>query len=226
MMMHRTLVLVALLAVVVSAQDWPHWRGPSYDGSAKATNLPTDFSKKKGVLWSADMPGPGACTPIVVGDRIFLSSVDAKRDKLVAMCLDRKTGKALWKHDAGSGFGGGSTGGRRSNYASPSPTTDGKRVIFFFGNGDLVAYGVDGKLLWRRNIQKDHGNFAFLWTFSASPTLWDGKVFLPILQRDTPVGRGGGRGRGQRERGDADEGSSGGQASGRQGSGGGGEVHS
>ena len=202
MMMHRTLVLVALLAVVVSAQDWPHWRGPSYDGSAKATNLPTDFSKKKGVLWAADMPGPGACTPIVVGDRIFLSSVDAKRDKLVAMCLDRKTGKALWKHDAGSGFGGGSTGGRRSNYASPSPTTDGKRVIFFFGNGDLVAYGVDGKLLWRRNIQKDHGNFAFLWTFSASPTLWDGKVFLPILQRDTPVGRGGGRGRGRGSRGD------------------------
>lgn len=189
MMMPRILTVVVLLAVVVSAQDWPHWRGPNYDGSTEATNLPTEFSKTKGVLWAADMPGPGACTPIVVGDRIFLSSVDAERGKLVAMCLDRKTGETLWKHDAGSGFGGDTTAGRRSNFASPSPTTDGKRVIFFFGNGDLVAYGIDGKLLWRRNIQKDYGNFAFNWTFAASPTIWEGKLFLPVLQRDVPAGR-------------------------------------
>lgn len=202
MKMPRTLLAGLLLAACIPAQDWPHWRGPNYDGSTEAKSLPTDFSRKKGVRWTADMPGPGACTPIVVGDRIFLSSVDKERGKLVAMCLNRKTGKTLWKHDAGSGFGGDATAGRRSNYASPSPTTDGERVIFFFGNGDLVAYSKDGKLLWRRNLQKDYGNFAFLWTFSASPTLWDGKIFLPILQRDAPLGRGRGRGRGGRDGGD------------------------
>lgn len=194
----KALVVVVLLAVVTPAQDWPHWRGPNYDGSTQAEGLLTDFSRKKGVRWAANMPGPGASTPIVVGDRIFLSSVDSERQKLVAMCLDRNTGKTLWKHDAGSDFGGGSVGGGRSNYASPSATTDGKTVVFFFGNGDLVAYGVEGMIRWRRNIQKDYGNFAFQWTFSASPTLHDGKVFLPVLQRDTPVGRGRGRGRGGR----------------------------
>ena len=84
--------------------------------------------------------------------------------------------------------------GRRSNYASPSPATDGERVFFFFGNGDLVGYDLDGTELWRRNVQKDYGRFAFQWTFSASPTYSEGRIFLPVLQRDTPVGRGRRRG--------------------------------
>ncbi len=181
----------------VSAQDWPHWRGPNYDGSATAKNLPLDFGTEERVRWSVDMPGPGACTPIVIGDRVFLSSVDSKKERLVALCLDCKTGKTLWSRATDSGYPEGArsrtSSGRRSNYASPSPTTDGERVVFFFGNGDLVAFDYSGKELWRRNLQKDYGKFAFQWTFSASPTLWEGKLFLPVLQRDTPLGR---RGRG------------------------------
>jgi len=127
----------------------------------------------------------------VIGERVFLSSVDTKRDRLVAMCLHRGDGKVLWKRDAGSGYQPGGTGKRtgrgfrRSNYASPSPVSDGETVIFFFGNGDLTAFDLAGKELWRRNVQKDYGDFSFQWTFSASPTLWEGKVFLPILQRDS-----------------------------------------
>ena len=65
--------------------------------------------------------------------------------------------------------------------------TDGERVVFFYGNGDLVSYTLDGEEEWRRNLQKDHGDFTFQWTFSASPTLWDGRLYMPVLQRDEPV---------------------------------------
>ena len=196
---------VLLTAPAATAQDWPHWRGPHYNGSTTANDLPTDFTIKKHVKWTADLPGPGASTPIVVGDKIFLTSVDTKRERLVAMCFDRKDGKVLWKKDAGSGYTAGRgtrvARGSRTTYASPSATTDGKVVVFFFGNGDLVGFDYEGEKLWSRNIQKDYGNFAFNWTFAASPTLWEGKVFLPVLQRNVPIrqrrrGRRGGGGGG------------------------------
>ncbi|MCB9881337.1 MAG: PQQ-binding-like beta-propeller repeat protein [Planctomycetes bacterium] len=194
---HCVLVALALLPLAsVRAQDWPHWRGPSFDGSTTVTGLPTSFDKETHVAWSVPMPGPAASTPIVVGKRVFLTAADRERGELLAICLDRATGEVVWQRDAGSGFSGGEdpaskvAGGPRSNYASPSPCTDGERVVFFFGNGDLVAFDYDGKELWRRNLQKDYGKFAFQWTFSASPTLHAGKVWIPILQRDVPVERG------------------------------------
>jgi len=69
--------------------------------------------------------------------------------------------------------------------------TDGKTVWFFSGNGDLAAYDFDGKQLWHRDIEADYGDFAFQWTFSSSPQLYDGLLYLQVLQRDVPVnGRG------------------------------------
>lgn len=189
MILSRIVLVSSLLATVAPAQDWPQWRGPEYDGSTEASNLPAEFDRKHNVRWAAKMPGRGAGTPIVVGERILLTSVDAARDKLVALCVHRETGKVLWQRDAGSDYTDGLSLHNRSNYASPSPATDGQRVVFFFGNGDLCCFDLEGQEVWRRNLQKDYGNFAFQWTFSASPTIWEGRVFLPILQRDTPVGR-------------------------------------
>ena len=69
--------------------------------------------------------------------------------------------------------------------------TDGKEVVFFYGNGDLVAFDFSGKKLWARNLQRDYGDFCFGWTFSSSPQLYDGRLYMQILQRDQPVsGRG------------------------------------
>jgi len=179
---------LALAASTAHAGDWTNWRGPNHDGSAEATNLPVDFSKSKHVKWSVDLPGPGAATPIIHGDKIFISSAtDPKTAKLLAMCFDRKSGKLLWDKQVGSGYQIDS----RSNYASPSPVTDGKIVVFFYGNGDLAGFTVDGKRLWSRNIQEDYGPFTFQWSFSSSPTLYEGALYLQVLQRDKPVhGRG------------------------------------
>ena len=167
--------------------DWPNWRGPSHNGSTTETGLPTTFSATESVVWAADLPGPSASTPVVWGDKVFVSTADHGTQTLMAFCLDRKTGATLWKHEVAVGI----FKDRRSNYASPSPVTDGTHVYFFFGNGDLVAFDMNGKRMWSRNIQKDYGEFAFMWTFSSSPILHDGRLYLQVLQRDVPVnGRG------------------------------------
>jgi outer membrane protein assembly factor BamB len=205
------LLVSALAAGGVTAQDWPNWRGPLWNGSApqQPRELVDAFDAEgEGVRWVVDLPGPSAATPIVFGDHVFLTAADEERDRLVALCLDRRTGAVVWSKDADSGYRTADQGTRtrsawgRSTYASPSPSCDGERVVFFFGNGDLVAFDLAGEELWRRNLQEESGEFAFQWTFSASPTLVDGRVFLPVLQRDTTIARGrfGGGRRGTRRR--------------------------
>ncbi|MFY7953020.1 MAG: PQQ-binding-like beta-propeller repeat protein, partial [Armatimonadaceae bacterium] len=175
------------------SQDWPNWRGPQFNGSTEAKNLPVEFSREKKVVWSTPLPGTSAATPVVRGSRVYTTSADFARQKLIVHCLDRSSGKILWQDEMGTGYRSGNEGSavrldERSHYAAPSPTTDGKRVVFFFGNGDLAAYTHAGKKLWQRNLQKDYGDFAFQWTFSSSPQLWNNRLYLQILQRDRPVG--------------------------------------
>ena len=193
--MRRTWILSLILFCVcigVEAGNWPHWRGPNFDGSSSEKGLPAVFSKTEKVKWVAPMPGAAAATPIVWEDRVFVSSVDQSKRSLVAICLDRKTGKELWRNEVASG----DRQDDKSNYASPSPVTDGKSVYFFYGNGELAAFDFSGKKIWARSLHKDYGSFAFLWTFSTSPTLADGRLFIQVLQRDRAVnGRGQATGR-------------------------------
>ena len=184
--------------------DWPNWRGPFYNGSASEQSLlPTDFGPEKSIKWKVSLPGPSAATPIIVNGKVFISSISISEDPneqgkgdLLALCFDREEGTLLWQRSAGSGYRPSGDGfdfqlHDKSNYASPSPVSDGKNVIFFYGNGDLVSYSIKGVENWRRNLQQDYGDFCFQWTFSSSPTLHNGKLYLPILQRNEPVhGRG------------------------------------
>ena len=188
--MRKYYIFVVFVLVVVSvtcAGDWPHWRGPYFNGSTDEKDLPSSWSQTEGIAWSVDLPGCSAATAIIWGDKVFLSGVDSGRDMLLAMCFDRTSGKLLWQHDIAKGIGR----DRRSTYAAGSAVTDGKLVVFFYGNGDLVCFDVNGRRKWARNIQDDYGPFAFLWTFGSSPTLFDGRVYVQVLQRDVPVdGRG------------------------------------
>jgi outer membrane protein assembly factor BamB len=174
---------VCLLGAQLFANDWPQFRGPHFNGTADASDLPAEWSRTDKVLWVADLPGASAASPIVYGDRVFVSSTDAARESVCALCFDRATGKQLWRREIATEI----RKDTRSNYASPTPATDGQRVVFFYGNGDLVAFDFNGKELWKRNIQEEFGPFAFMWTFSTSPVLHDGKLFIQVLQRDVPV---------------------------------------
>ena len=188
--MRKYCTFVVFVLVGVSAAfggDWANWRGPYYNGSTDEKNLPSSWSQTEGIAWSVDLAGCSAATPIIQGERVFLSGVDSGRDMLVAMCFDRRSGKLLWQHDITKEIGR----DRRSTYAAGSPVTDGKLVVFLYGNGELVCFEVGGQRKWVRNIQDDYGDFEFLWTYGGSPALVDGRVYVQVLQRDIPVnGRG------------------------------------
>ena len=185
----KSISLVLLLtAALAHADNWPQWRGPNFNGSSTEKNLPAEFSKSNNVAWRAPLPGPSGATPVIFGDRVFVNSIDAAKKSRVALCLDRKTGAVLWQQDVGPGI----TQDDKSNFASPSPVTDGQVVYFYYGNGELVCFDMKGAKIWARNIQKDHGAFAYQWTYSASPLLHGGKLYLQVLQRNVAVnGRGG-----------------------------------
>ena len=175
------------LGSLVSGQDWPQWRGPHFNGSSSAVGLPDTWSRVENVRWATKLPGPAEATPVVIDDKVFVSSTDPANDALVALCVDRKSGEILWKHVVARGIRTDS----RSTYAGPSPVASADRVIFFYGNGELAAWTHQGTRVWRRNIQDDFGPFAFNWTFSSSPLLYEGRLYLQVLQRDVPVdGRG------------------------------------
>ncbi len=186
----RKLISVCFLlgvGLVSNAENWPHWRGPSFNGSSPEHNLPSTWSKDSGIAWSASLPGPSAATPVIWNDHVFLSSTESSTRTLAALALDRRTGRSLWRQE----ISGSMRRDRQSTFSAASPVTDGQRVVFFYGNGEMAAFNFAGEKLWSRNIQTDEGPFAFLWTFSSSPLLYQGRLYLQVLQRDVPVdGRG------------------------------------
>ena len=170
----KTFAILSLVASSALAGDWAQLRGPNFNGSTAEKNLPTAWSQTENIQWSIDLPGPSAATPVVAGDHVFVSSTDRKNESLVALAFDRKSGKELWRKEISKGIRKDS----RSTFSAPSPASDGKVVIFFYGNGEMRAYDFDGKEQWKKNL----GPFGFGWTFSTSPLLYDGTLYMQILQ--------------------------------------------
>ena len=183
----RIIIALVLGSAGAFAENWSQWRGPNFNGSSPETGLPDHFSKTENVLWRAPLPGPSGATPIIFGDMIFVSSIDTANKAHVAMSFDRKDGHVRWNNNIGPG----DSQDGNSNFASPSPVTDGQLVWFLYGNGDLFCFDTEGKKVWSRNLQKDYGAFAYQWTYGASPLLFKDKLYIQVLQRNEPVhGRG------------------------------------
>src|SRR6059058_2108826 len=152
-MSSRTLLLplaVFLLTTVAPAEEWPGWRGPRGDGTSEETGLPLHWSKTDNIAWKTPIPGVGHSSPIVWGDRVFVTSCVEPEGKRLLLSLDRRTGKVLWervvltaklerKHNLNS-------------FASATPVTDGKHVwVSFLQYPDMqvACYDYDGNKMWR-----------------------------------------------------------------------------
>ena len=160
------------------AENWPQWRGPFCNGSTTETNLPVAWGPTNNVAWVAPLPGPSAATPAVWGDNVFVSSTDAEH-RLLLLCFDRRDGRRRWQQQLGAGdFSKGN-----NNLASPSPVTDGRTVVALFGSGDLAALDPAGRVLWARNLGREFGRFSIMWLYGSSPLLWNGRLYVQVLQR-------------------------------------------
>ncbi|MBN2589934.1 MAG: PQQ-binding-like beta-propeller repeat protein [Sedimentisphaerales bacterium] len=177
----KVIITIVLICSTVHAGDWSHWRGPSMDGSSEETNLPSSWSKTENVAWVVDLPGLGSATPIISGDKVFITSADKSNDDLLALCFDAKTGNQIWKKTVAES----DRQAPRNNLATPSPVTDGKYVYFMFGSGDIAGFDLDGNLIWSRNIENDYGNISQKYGYSSSPLLFGNKLYVLVLRRDT-----------------------------------------
>jgi len=165
------------------AENWGHWRGPNFNGSTTEKGLPETWSKTEGVAWVVPLPGESGSTPVVWGDSIFVSSPDENKN-LTLMCLNLKDGKLRWQKTVTEG----DRSNGRNNMASPSPVTDGKSVYVIFATGDLAAYDFSGNELWHRHLAKEYGRFAIQWIYGSSPLLFDGRLYVQVLQRKPASG--------------------------------------
>ena len=137
-------VLVAFVAAISSgsAADWPRWRGPNADGVADGGSLPTKWSQTENVRWSVKLPGWGTSSPVVYGDRLFVTSQveqDGKKS-LLTLCFDRDTGKELWRHDFGLGID--QRTHEKSNLAVNTPAVTEDAVYVAFGNSSTAIKGM------------------------------------------------------------------------------------
>ena len=195
----RVVLLGFLLADLMLARligaDWPQWRGPKSDGSAPAAHdLAVDWSQTRNVLWRAKTPSWSAATPIVWKDTVFITSAEegfsplgggnSKHgagelgpDKVFLLALNRKDGSVLWRRQIDSGnqlF-------RKQNSASPSPITDGQLVWSMTGNGKLACFTMDGKEVWKRDIQADYGRFGLNHGYASTPLLHGDRLYIQVL---------------------------------------------
>jgi outer membrane protein assembly factor BamB len=187
----RTLLAAALLLLVslpAAAADWPQFRGPDGLGVGEDRNLPVTWSSRANVAWKVDLPGAGASSPIVIGDRIFLTyytgyglpegnagGLDDLTRHLV--CLDRAGGKVRWQRavravQPESPFQGGYI--TKHGYASSTPASDGERVYVFFGKSGVLAFDLDGKQLWQTSV----GTGTHGWGSGTSPVLYKDLVIV------------------------------------------------
>jgi outer membrane protein assembly factor BamB len=161
----RAVVALLFVAVPGLAGDWPAWRGPDGQGHTAETGLPLKWSPTDNVRWKVPLPEPGNSTPIIWGDRLFLTQSLDKGTRRAVRCYARADGKLLWERE--TPFEGKEPTHQTNPYCSASPVTDGERVIASLGSAGMVCYDFEGKELWR----KDLGPLVHIWGNASSPVL-------------------------------------------------------
>jgi outer membrane protein assembly factor BamB len=173
-------VVTLLGPLAAMAENWPQWRGPAFNGSTGETGLPESCDPSR-AKWVTPLPGASHATPIVWKDRVYITSTDPATKGLLAMCLNAQDGKVLWQKRLADDIKAPQNTG-----ATPSPVTDGNRVYFLFGSGDLAALDPGGTVLWTRSLVKDYGNLGIKFGYSSSPLLWNDRLYIQILRHPTP----------------------------------------
>jgi outer membrane protein assembly factor BamB len=196
--------LPALPAVAADLRSWPSFRGRSASGIQEGMHLPDrwDGTTGENILWRTPIPGLAHSSPIVWGDRVFVTtavsgnpaasfkpglygdgdaSEDRSKQKWMIIALDKKTGKTIWERVA---YEGEPLNKRhmKSTYASATPATDGRIVVAWFGSQGVYAYDVNGNFRWKVDLGRvNMGAYdipAYEWGPASSPIIWDNLVFI------------------------------------------------
>ena len=198
--------LLICLTTMAQAQNWPAFRGPQTSGVADGQALPTtwDAAKSTNVLWKTPIPGLGHSSPVVWGDRVFITTAissatntayNPKNDDVKPAddsavhqwriyCLNKRTGKVIWSQTAYSGVPKAKRH-LKATQANSTPVTDGRFVVAAFGSEGLYCYDLNGKLLWKQDLGVLNPGYVgqpdLAWGYASSPTIYKD---LAIVQCD------------------------------------------
>ena len=191
------LVTAALSHGASSGANWPQFRGPASLGVSENPNLPDRWDTTQNVAWNVEVPGRGWSSPIIWGDRVYLTTVTSEGEveppkkglyfggerkeipksahHWFVLCYDLKSGRELWRQEAHHGA---PVNQRhvKNTYASETPVTDGQCVYAYFGNVGLFCFDMDGRKLWQTNwppVKTRNG-----WGSAGSPVIHGGRVFV------------------------------------------------
>jgi outer membrane protein assembly factor BamB len=199
---------IGLLALAGDG-NWPSFRGPNATGAAEGHMTPAEWNVEQGqnVRWRTPIPGLAHSSPVIWGDRVFVTTAVMEGEAVLAevgslktasygdvnhvpdegvhqlqlICLDRKSGEVLWSKTS---YEGALRYKRhpKSSHAASSPAVDAERVVAFFASEGLYAYDHDGELLWKRDLGEMNSGFFnmtdYEWGFASSPVLHEGRVIL------------------------------------------------
>ncbi len=199
-----TIGLALFIAAPSAAQNWPSFRGPFARGVADQQNLPVDWDVKTGrnVRWKAPIPGQGHSSPVIWGDRLFVTSVARENPPAIKLgdsgigmaddkvahiwrvsCLDTKDGKLLWSKEVHSGVPR-ATRHVKSSQANSTPATDGKTVVAILGSEGVIAFDMAGTLKWRADLgvlnPGLYGDPTSEWGYASSPVIFEDRVIIQV----------------------------------------------
>ena len=183
--------------ISAAAVNWPQFRGPGARGIASGTQVPDRWSATENVAWKTDLPGRGWSSPVVWGNKIFLTAVvnlgeseppkkglyfggdrleiPKSEHQWKVFCLDLATGKIVWEKTVQKGPPSTSIH-LKNSFASETPVTDGERVYVAFGNVGLFAFDMDGKEVWSRKLEPRPTRYG--WGTAASPVLHGDRLYF------------------------------------------------
>jgi outer membrane protein assembly factor BamB len=181
--MTRLVVLIATIAIGLDARgdDWRQFRGSDSSGVSREANLPVALDDPATLAWKADLPGRGLSGPVVVGNRVFLtSSAGYRDDKLHVLCFSAETGEQLWDREFRAT--GRTICHETMCMATPQACSDGERIYAYYSCNDVICLDLDGRLVWYRGLGLDYPNASSSLGMSSSPVIVDGVL---VLQLDT-----------------------------------------
>jgi outer membrane protein assembly factor BamB len=171
---HALLLLTALWAASARGEDWPRFRGPTGQGMSSEQSVPLEWSPTKNLAWKTAIPGQGWSSPIVWGDRVFVTTATDDGRSCHVICLNAIDGQILWDRELFKQEIRRKEG--KNSYATPTPVTDGKFVYAFFGSGTAVCVDFDGNVIWvnpEYPFYSQHG-------LGASPILYKDLLIMPF----------------------------------------------
>ena len=164
---------------VLPAADWLQFRGSDNTGVATSSKIPTSLDKDKHIAWQASLPGRGLSSPLVIGERVFVTAASTSdQSRLHIICLNSADGSVRWSREFWAT--GRTICHEKTCNAAPTPASDGTRIYALFSSNDLICLDLEGNLKWFRGLMQDYPNASNSLGLASSPVITAGTLVVQV----------------------------------------------